>query len=55
MLEKTVYFLRDDRGQGLVEYALILALISLVAIAALGFFGQRDKNSLSNSGNQLPG
>jgi Flp pilus assembly pilin Flp len=47
--------LRDDRGQGLVEYALIIALLSLAAISALAFFGQRDKNSLSNSANTIPG
>jgi len=55
MLNKTLYFLRDSRGQGLVEYALILALITVVAVTALAFFGQRNKNSLSNSVNQLPG
>ena len=29
----------DQRGQGLAEYALILALIAIVAIAALIFLG----------------
>ena len=29
----------DERGQGLAEYALILALIAIVAIAALIFLG----------------
>jgi len=28
--------LRDDRGQGLAEYALILALIAIVALIFLG-------------------
>jgi Flp pilus assembly pilin Flp len=28
-----------ERGQGLAEYALILALIAVVCIAALAFFG----------------
>ena len=28
-----------ERGQGLAEYALILAFIAIVAIAALAFFG----------------
>jgi Flp pilus assembly pilin Flp len=28
-----------ERGQGLAEYALILAMIAIVAIAALAFFG----------------
>ena len=27
---------RDEEGQGLAEYALILALIAILAIAALG-------------------
>lgn len=31
--------LRDEEGQGLVEYGLILALISVVAIAALTLIG----------------
>ena len=55
MLMKTRLMLADDRGQGLVEYALINALVSLAANSALAFFGQRDKNSLSNSGNVIPG
>jgi pilus assembly protein Flp/PilA len=30
---------REDRGQGMVEYALILALVSIAAIAVLVLFG----------------
>ena len=30
---------RDEEGQGLAEYALILALIAIVAIIALIFLG----------------
>jgi pilus assembly protein Flp/PilA len=30
---------RDEDGQGLVEYALIIALVSVVLIAALGTLG----------------
>jgi pilus assembly protein Flp/PilA len=30
---------RDEEGQGLAEYALILALIAIVAILALIFLG----------------
>ena len=30
---------RDDDGQGLAEYALILALIAIVSIVALVFLG----------------
>jgi Flp pilus assembly pilin Flp len=55
IIKAIISVVRDDRGQGLVEYALIIALVSLAAISALAFFGQRDKNSLSNSGNVIPG
>jgi pilus assembly protein Flp/PilA len=30
---------RSDRGQGLVEYALIIALVAIVVIAALVLLG----------------
>jgi pilus assembly protein Flp/PilA len=42
--------LRDRAGQGLAEYALILALIALVAIAALTFMGTQVAQELSNVG-----
>ena len=32
---------RDEEGQGLAEYALILALIAIVAIVALIFLGNQ--------------
>ena len=40
---------RDD-GQGLAEYALILALIAVVAILALVFLGGKISGILSNIG-----
>ena len=46
--------LRGKRGQGLVEYALILVLVAIVVIAALTVFGQKTANTLSNITNQLP-
>ncbi len=30
----------DEKGQGMVEYALILVLVSVIALAALGLIGQ---------------
>jgi pilus assembly protein Flp/PilA len=39
---------RRDEGQGLAEYALILALIAIVAIVALIFLGGQVSNILSN-------
>ena len=43
----------DERGQGLVEYALILVLIALVAIAALAFFGTAVSGYLSSIGTSI--
>ena len=41
------------RGQGLAEYALILALIAIVAIIALLFLGGQVSSILSNVGNSM--
>jgi len=40
----------DERGQGLAEYALILALIAVIAIAALVFLGTQISSILSTIG-----
>jgi pilus assembly protein Flp/PilA len=44
---------RDENGQGLAEYALILALIAIVAIVALIFMGQQVSNKLSVIGSTI--
>jgi pilus assembly protein Flp/PilA len=45
---------RDDQeGQGLAEYALILALIAIVAIVALLFLGGAISSILSNIGHSV--
>ena len=41
---------RDEEGQGLAEYALILALIAIVAIVALIFLGTQVSGILSTVG-----
>jgi pilus assembly protein Flp/PilA len=46
-------FLLNESGQGLVEYALIVALVSLVAIAALRTLGHKASNTLTNASNSL--
>jgi pilus assembly protein Flp/PilA len=43
-------FRKDEDGQGLAEYALILALIAIVAIIALIFLGQQVSTILSKVG-----
>jgi pilus assembly protein Flp/PilA len=47
------FFRRDEDGKGLAEYALILALIAVVAIVALLFMGSQVSNKLSVIGSQL--
>jgi len=43
----------DEEGQGLAEYALILALIAIIAIIALIFLGGQVSSILSNVGNSI--
>jgi pilus assembly protein Flp/PilA len=42
-----------ESGQGLAEYALILALIAIVAIVALLFLGSQVSRILSTVGTSL--
>jgi len=42
-----------EEGQGLVEYALILVLVSIVAIAALTALGTNVSNILQSVANHL--
>ena len=44
---------RAEKGQGLAEYALILALIAIVAIIALIFLGNQISTILSTVGNSV--
>jgi pilus assembly protein Flp/PilA len=46
-------FRRDEEGQGLAEYALILALIAIVAIIALIFLGTQVSTILSKVGDSI--
>jgi pilus assembly protein Flp/PilA len=43
----------DEEGQGLAEYALILALIAIVAIIALIFLGGAVSKVLSTVGSSV--
>ena len=43
----------SDDGQGLAEYALILALIAIVAIVALVFLGGQVSKILSDVGHSI--
>jgi pilus assembly protein Flp/PilA len=45
----------DNEGQGLAEYALILALVAIVVIAALILLGGQIAETLREIGGQIPG
>ena len=48
------YQLREgEDGQTLVEYALIIAIVSLGSVLALGFLSGRIQRLFSTTGNQL--
>jgi pilus assembly protein Flp/PilA len=53
LLSRLFQIRRDEEGQGLAEYALILALIAIVAIVALIFLGGQVSQILSNVGNSI--
>jgi pilus assembly protein Flp/PilA len=46
-------FMRDEDGQGLVEYALIIAVIAIAVILAMVFLREQIQNIFSNIGNNL--
>ncbi|HEV8469526.1 MAG TPA: Flp family type IVb pilin [Candidatus Limnocylindria bacterium] len=48
-----IEFIRDDEGQGLVEYALIIAVIAIAVIVAMIFLRGQLQNIFSNIGNNL--
>ena len=48
-------WLRDDLGQGLVEYALIIAVIAIAVLGAMVFLQSQIQTIFSNIANNLPG
>ena len=46
-------FVRNDDGQGLVEYALIIAVIAVAVIVAMLFLRDQLTNIFSQVGNNL--
>ena len=45
--------IKSDRAASLVEYALLLALISVVCIGALSMFGGNNSGSVDTSANSI--
>ncbi|HJR79186.1 MAG TPA: Flp family type IVb pilin [Anaerolineales bacterium] len=47
-------FAPKEKGQGLVEYAIILAFVAIVVIAVVRVLGPEIGNSFSNINNSIP-
>jgi pilus assembly protein Flp/PilA len=48
-----IRIVRDDRGQGLGEYGLILGLVAVMCVAAVVFLGGQIQGLLSNIGSSI--
>jgi pilus assembly protein Flp/PilA len=55
MIQMLKKFIRDEEGQDLVEYALLLVFIALAAIAVLPTLGSAVNNVFSQSASTLGG
>jgi len=53
MMDLLRRFVREDEGQDLVEYALLLALIALAAITTMGLLGTAINNKYDSATNSL--
>lgn len=54
MLECLTKLVRDDEGQALVEYGLIIALIAVVVIGVIVTLGGQIKNAFQGIVDKMP-
>jgi len=47
-------FVPAEKGQGLVEYAIIIAFVAIVVIAIVGLFGEKVGTTFSSINSSLP-
>lgn len=50
---KPIRFFKDDRGASAVEYALMIALITVAILAAVTLLGQRTSNTYNDMASSL--
>jgi Flp pilus assembly pilin Flp len=53
MKHAIIRFIRDEQGQDLVEYALLLVFLALAAIAIIPLVGQSVNNVFSKANSSL--
>lgn len=54
LIEKTKSLVRDDEGATMVEYGLLVALISIAAIAAIVLIGPKLLAAFQTVADELP-
>ncbi|HBV86971.1 MAG TPA: Flp family type IVb pilin [Desulfosporosinus sp.] len=54
MKAKIMGLLRDEEGQGMVEYGLIIGLISVVAITAIVAIGPKVADYFNDANTDMP-
>jgi pilus assembly protein Flp/PilA len=53
-MKNLLAWFKDEEGQGMVEYGLLVGLISIVAIVALLLLGPRIRNMFQDANDALP-
>lgn len=53
MMEILKQLLNDEEGQGMVEYGIIIALLSIVAIVAIKSIGKKTNDSYTHSSQMM--
>lgn len=49
-----MYIPNEERGQGLMEYGLILILVAIIVVLILGVYGSQVANLFSRVTSQMP-
>jgi pilus assembly protein Flp/PilA len=49
-----MFFAPQEKGQGLVEYAIIIALVAIIVIAVMRLLGPKIGNTFSSISNSIP-
>jgi pilus assembly protein Flp/PilA len=49
-----MFTLREEKGQGLLEYGLILVLVAIIVVFILGIYGSQVANFFSRVTNKMP-
>ena len=52
-MKNMIRLLKDEDGQGMVEYGLILGLIAVAAVVAIGLLGPKIKIMFEKANNSI--